>query len=389
MTTTTQKCLFATALVLVGLVIIAGILFWKPGMPVYSSLLTEADSLLLKGEYPKADSLLAVYDSKHYENETPVARYRQLLSLTSKYVEDNIFPDDFSLIDSLCRYYEDFDTSDKYVRALLFKAELYGQSGDYPEALGVFLEAEKVIGRSSNSIVRGWTYKGLGDLYFLRGMFQEAVPYYKRFNEIVTQCRDTLRMAYSAFSMGRVYTVKGQVDSIIHYYKRAIALASGLPQEANIVPYANHALCDIYIQAEEFDSALTIMPHDQLNDDNWAYWYYGQHHVDSAISCFRNIVGLNGWSCDVEYLSKLAQLEMERGDHEQALRDYEALAMAKDSLAAEAQIEELQKAKSQYQFNTIVKERDMIAHGRRTLQQYAIGISLVTIILLILTQIGR
>lgn len=51
------------------------------------------------------------------------------------------------------------------------------------------------------------------------------------------------------------------------------------------------------------------MPHDQLNDENWAFWHYGQNHVDSAVYYFKSMLGKYGLFVQTQNLKILAQLE--------------------------------------------------------------------------------
>ena len=160
--------------------------------------------------------------------------------------------------------------------------------------------------------------------------------------------------------MGDVCVINQQVDSVIYYYNKSMELGKGLQQEKEIVPVSRTKLCDIYIQLEEYDKALEIMPRDSLNDGNWAYWHYGQNHVDSAIYYFRKTLGRFKWQGEVEVLGILAQLEEQRGDMKASLEYHRQLAAAEDSLKAQRQTEETLRTEAQHNYNNIQQERNQL-----------------------------
>lgn len=100
--------------------------------PAYPTLLVEADSAFVLGDYRCADSLLAAFDQQTVKTETgrrtdgAVLAYRQYLTLTRKYVRERLTDEDFSLADSLCRYYNKRGTRQKRGRSLLFLGDKNG-----------------------------------------------------------------------------------------------------------------------------------------------------------------------------------------------------------------------------------------------------------------------
>ena len=343
--------------------------------PSYPDLLVKADEALLQGDYESADSLLRLFDIQQHSSDTSIQMYRNLLGLTRKYVDSQISLHDLAVVDSLCAYYEKNASNEKHVRALLFQGSIFSLINDLPNALKVLLAAkEEVLALEEKApTVLGWVYQDIGDLYFKQRLFKECIFYYREFYRLSSERNDTLRMAHSMNRMAKVFMIpdpySGQfhIDSIEYYQKKAIQLAKNLPQAKNIVPYVQHSLCDIYIQIEQFDKALAIMPRDEQNLDNWAYWHYGQNHVDSAIYYFRQSIGKSGPAFDAEYLRILTQLEQERGNTAQALADYRALMAAEDSAKALSQAEATRQAAALHEYETIVAERNDIASKNQQL----------------------
>ncbi|MCR4916005.1 MAG: hypothetical protein K6A96_09650 [Prevotella sp.] len=176
-------------------------------------------------------------------------------------------------------------------------------------------------------------------------------------------------MTYGADRMGRVYTIKSDIDSIIYYYERSIQLAQQFHKEDLFIPYAISYLCDIYIQTEQYDKALAIMPRDELNDANWAYWHYGQHHLDSAAYYFKKTLGRYKWQGETEALRILAELERERGNLTASLDYYERLADAEDSLKVQQRAEETMRINAQYNYSSIQQQRDQLEHRNREMNR--------------------
>ena len=334
-------------------------------------LLDQADSAFVQGHYDVADSLLCAYDEYFGNGDafTQVKQeerlYRQLLSLEQKYLRGEITSNDFLLADTLSRFYDSRSTPHCQARALLFLGKVYCDGGDNPSALNCFLRAEEVGREVNEQILQAWACQNIGDVYFEQRMLDECKNYYRRYYCHSRSMNDTLRMAHAAHRMGMLYTMENNVDSTVFFYKQAIEMGTGMPQADNIVPFSVSNLCDIYIQIEEFDEAKSIMPRDSLNAPNWAYWHLGQQHVDSAIYLFKNLLGRRGVRADAEYLRLLTRLETDRGNILQANRYYEKLIEAEDSSRIVSLVESMQKTDAQFNFNSILRERDKIVSQMR------------------------
>ncbi len=329
--------------------------------PEYPSLLLAADSSIMKGNYDDADSLLALYDQSVSNTHADAARFRQLLALERMFVSEKLTESDFSLADSLCRFYEEHDLKSEYSKALCVLGEIYRQNGDYPSALDAFLKAGKLAEECRDSYELCWVYQKRGDIFFDQKMYDESVDSYQEYYHIASLNRDTLRMALAAFRMGEIYTYKSDVDSTIYYYSQALDFGGHTRHPENIVPYSRNALCDIYIQIEEYDKALELLSRDSTDDANWAYWHLGQEHIDSAIWYFKRIDGRYGVYGQSETLHHLALLEESKGNTQEAMYYYKQRDAIYDSIRVLSQVEATQKVNAQYNQNLIKKERDDIA----------------------------
>ena len=333
--------------------------------PEYPSLLLAADRSIMKGNYDDADSLLALYDQSVSNTHADAARFRQLLALERMFVSEKLTESDFSLADSLCRFYEEHDLKSEYSKALCVLGEIYRQNGDYPSALDAFLKAGKLAEECGDSYELCWVYQKRGDIFFDQKMYDESVDSYQEYYHIASLNRDTLRMALAAFRMGEIYTYQSDVDSTIYYYSQALDFGGHTRHPENIVPYSRNALCDIYIQIEEYDKALEFLSRDSTDDANWAYWHLGQEHIDSAIWYFKRIDGRYGVYGQSETLHHLALLEESKGNTQEAMYYYKQRDAIYDSIRVLSQVEATQKVNAQYNLNLIKKERDEIAQKKR------------------------
>ena len=329
--------------------------------PVYPTMLTEADSAYVQGDYSLADSLLAVFDGQEDE---AVRAYHQYLGLTQKYVRDRLTDQDFSLADSLARLYNKRGTREKHARTLLFLGDIYRFSGDNPSALNCYLQAEALAKQTASLIHDAWAIQAIGDVYFDQRMLDDCKAYYRRFYQIAEARHDTLRMAHASQRMGRVYTIEDNVDSTIFYYVQATTLGNTIGRN-DFATYSNSRLADIYIQIKEYDKAAGLMEKDSMNMYNWACYYYDQHIVDSAAYYLQQSLGLYNIQVDVECLEMLADMYSKDGAYRLSNEYYAQLSKAEDSLKVISQEEETWRINAQYNYNKIKQERDSLSERQR------------------------
>ena len=348
-----------------------------------SKELIEADSMIMHGKYNCADSLLALYDLSSKSRSVHESMYRQLLGLARQYTSSSLSADDFSIADSLVRYFKGKSVHESSM-AKLFLAEIYRYEGGYPLALNSLLQAEPEVSERNNPTLLVWLNRKFGDIYFEQRMLPECTKYYRKSFFFAIKDNDTLRMAHGAFSMARVCMINNDADSAIYFLNKAIEWSRHFPESKQTEAPARSVLADIYIQLEEFEKAAAIMHHDSLNDYNWAYWHLGQHHTDSAYVYFTRLLKKSDWKGKVEYLPILAILAEQNGDKEMALSYSKQLSAAKDSLKAHSLIEETRQAELQHHFNHVKKERDQAERHNRYMHYLLCGVGIAMIVVALL-----
>lgn len=336
----------------------------------------------MEGHYRLADSLLNTYGQQQASDDKQVQMYYELLRLERNFVHGCLNERHFSMADSLCRFYKDSEETDHKAKSQLFLGDIYLSNEDYPTALNCYLKAQRESSIVHDRRLLCLIARRQGDVYFNQRMLDESVPCYEAYYHLAVANHDTLRMAYGALAMGLVCTIKDEVDSILYYYNQAIDISKNLPQADTIAADARNSLCDIYIQLGEYDKALTVMPRNDDNDYNWAFWHYCQNHADSALYYFRKTLGRFKWTGEVEALGIMAEIEKNRGNDAATLKLYEQLLAAQDSLQLQRKTSQTLKTEAQYRFNQIKQERDkMEDYGKRAM---LLSIVLFVILLLLL-----
>lgn len=350
-----------------------------------SQELVMADSAYMQGHYLLGDAMLdaIMQQKKEIFGQDDLHNDYKLLRLEQSFLKGKLKSNDFMAGDSLCRFYSDNNVLDKYARALLFTGEICKLSGDYPTAMNYFLKAKDIVKQTRDGRMECLISRSIGDLYLQQNRFSECLPFYINYYHLARCNHDTLRMAYAATRMADVCIINQEIDSIEYYYKEAISLGQDLPQKEDIVPVAKSRLCDFFIQTEQFDKALMIMPRDSLNDANWAYWHYGQHNLDSAAYYFQKTLGRYKWAGEAETLRILAELEEQRGDLRASLGYYRRLAEAEDSLKVQQRAEETMRTEAQFNYTSIQQERDRLER-RNTEQRHLLQLLIVLTVVVVL-----
>lgn len=339
-------------------------------------VLTRIDDLIQRGDYLAADSLWGYFHFTQECKSESDRMYYNLVKLERKFIPFELTEDDFSMADSLIRYYQD-KSMGKLAMAQLFMGDIYHSGHDYPSAITCLLQALQNASTVENPILEIWINRHIGDIYFNQRMLPECISYYRKSFDIAFGVHDTLRMAHGAFSMARVSMINNDADSAIYYLRKAIEWSQGRPNSKSTSVPAMSVLADIYIQTEQYDKASSLMTRNSIDDENWAYWHLGQQHTDSAVYYFRKMIGKYNWSGDVTYLQILADLAEQRGNRVQAFEYYKKLSAAKDSLKEHSRIEETRQAKARHEYVLIKQQRDKAERDRRMANYLLLGLLVI------------
>ena len=336
----------------------------------YPPELVMADSAYMQGNYQLGDALMEAFEGKAETQGESVKQYQKLLTLERAYFHNEISVDYYATADELCRFFQDTQDKNHYGKALFFTGAIYHGEGDYPTATECFLKAKDLATETKDARLLCQIGRTQGDLYFEQRMLDEMIPCYRQYYQLATALNDTLRMAYASGCMASIHTVLNDVDSTVFFYQKAIELGKNLPQKEEVTGVNTSNLCDIYIQTGQYEKALEIMPRDELNDGNWAYWHLEQNHVDSAIYYFQKTLGRYKWQGEVEVLRLLAELECGKGDMNASIEYYRRLTEAEDSLKEQQNHEETKRIDAQFNYNKIKAQRDELekqSHKQRSL----------------------
>ena len=354
--------------ILLALLVIVAVSSCEKTAEVPSELVM-ADSAYMTGDYLLGDALLETIQKQHiFQNDKDV-NYYHLLTLEQGYMHGTLSSDAFSMADSLYRYYKARNSKEEFAKSSLCLGYIYYKNENYPTAIDYYLKARDVAEECRSSRLLCLINRSLGDIYFDQRILDECIPYYREYYHLAVKNQDTLRMAYGARCMDFVCTINNDIDSIVYYCQLAMELGKNLQPQNDISDRALYDLCDIYIQLGQYDKIPEIMPREELFDGNWAYWHYGQHHLDSAAYYFKKTLGRFKWQGETEVLRILAEIERERGDLNASLDYYKQLAVAEDSLKVQQRAEETMRVNAQYNYSSIQQQRDELEHRNREMSR--------------------
>ena len=348
------------------------------------SLLVQADSAYMRGDYEQADSLLEAYESAVYVENEKTSMYHQLVRMEQLFVDDSINEQHFNLIDSLQRYYTKTDYRENNVKAILFLGCAYDAVGDSPSAMKYYLKAVEIAEKEKFQGLAGLVYKKLGELYFSQKMYEEGSKCHRRSLEIAQAHHDTLRIVHAAMNMGIVFTAENKVDSILHTYFYMLDMMKAFPHRHFSLSVVYWHINDIYIQIGEYEKALLYMTRDSFYDENWAYWYYGQGKQDSAIYYFERVLEHSSLYGMQEILPLLAKLEKNKGNYVKALNYMEDLHQVEDSIRKVSRADEMRKVEARHHLNIVKQERDELEQRQRIMIVFLCSVMVISVLALLL-----
>ena len=345
----------------------------------YRQELVEADNMLMRGQYSRSDSILAIFDHSSDNKNHSDQMYRNLLGLVRQFTTSQLTSHDFLMADSLVRYYKTNQTRESAMAKLIL-AEVYRNEGEYPSAISTLLLSKQELSSTDEPTLQIWINRKIGDIYFEQRMLPECISYYQNSFDMASKQHDLYRMSIGAYSMARVYIIKNNADSAIYYLKKSIEWSKYHPEGMLAAIPAKSVLADIYTQIGEYNKAATLLTRNSIDDENWAFWHMGQQHTDSAAYYFKKMVGRGNWKGDITYLSILAKMEENQGHRDKALEYYKQLCSAKDSLKAHSQIEETHKSMVRHEYK-ILKERRDAAERQNTFLLYSLTVVFLAVII--------
>ena len=318
----------------------------------------DVEECIVKGTYEEADSILNSLEKFEDNFTAEEGFYWNYLRLYVKFVKGSLSEKDFYVAENLKYYFKETEDIEKLSKTYLFIGEIYRLIGDNTKALNNFFQAKELIHEQKDNSTNVWINIKLGELYLSEHMYDKCADSYQEAYNYSIKTNDTIRIALAALYMGKAFTIQNNVDSVIYYYEESIRLADKTNRKEFISPYAKMALCDIYIQIEEYDKALALMPRDSLNTANWAYWHCGQNHVDSAMYYFKELLRCSSLRVKAEALHMLIDLSKKKNDEHQSLVFSGMLVNINDSLEKLSQIEDIRRTEAQHKINIFVHEQD-------------------------------
>lgn len=330
--------------------------------PSTLSVLSEADSAMIHGDYSKADELLRKFRNSETGKDEETYMYYQLLRVGLQYKNGKAGNSPL-LMDSLRSYYQHRSTR-KYAQALFYTGYTYYCLYDYSTAIGYYLKAIAEAEKAKDTHVLSWIYRQAYDTYMNCGLYDEMPALAQKYYDYTKQDNDTVQMAYAANSLGLAWVYKNNPDSAIHYYLLSIKLGEACELAKSTLINSHDRLADIYLQLGEYGKAQSHMARDSSFCSCWAYWHLAQNNLDSAVFYFKKKYRLatHPFHRDIlnraEALRMLGNIERQRGRTEAALEYLTQYVAVDDTLKELTRERELKQIKARYDYTSMERQRD-------------------------------
>lgn len=214
-------------------------------------------------EHPDSSLLLiGQVDRRTIRGERDMAHYRLVYS--EALYHNQIDSDCDSLTRPLFDYYYYSDQHEERARAMYQHGRVMYNSGKNAEAMYALLESEKSLQYHDNSKLLGLVYLIMGNIYGSECLYQNALNVYnisyELFNELnldyhaICSLNNIAECLYSLQDYERAEVLLKNVCTI--------AKGSGYVE---LLSYALHSLCDIYLYTNRVDELGDILLHFELN----------------------------------------------------------------------------------------------------------------------------
>ncbi|HEY2722308.1 MAG TPA: ATP-binding protein [Chitinophagaceae bacterium] len=140
-------------------------------------------------------------------------------------------------------------------RCLRVTASVFMNTGNYPKALEIDLEALKIAEESKDLEIIGVTFGSLSDVYFYEGDIKRSLEYSSKAISIYETIHDSARLGTVITNVGDTYEKSNQLDSALIYVRRGYAIAMAL-HYPELVAISIGNMGNVMMKLEKNDSAM-------------------------------------------------------------------------------------------------------------------------------------
>jgi len=138
---------------------------------------------------------------------------------------------------------------------LRITANVFANTGNYPKALELYLQALKIAEEEKDDVRLGVSLSNLADLYFSAGDIKRSIEYSYRAIAVNMKLRDSTKVGTDYQNLGDTYEKIDQLDSALYLTKLGLQLTSGNKSlTSNGIGLSN--LGNIFFKLGKLDSAM-------------------------------------------------------------------------------------------------------------------------------------
>lgn len=268
----------------------------------------------------------------------------------------NPLPD--TLIDLSIAYYEGKD-KEKFTRAKFYKACSLWKTGRLKEALSLLKDIENV---PVSTKTRYRIYSAIGTINTQAGENEEALRYAYKELALSKKIGNMQARIGSLDQMAVVYERIGQKDSAIHYISQCEPLLNQqMTDKVRAIIYINIGYfnrdSNPHKALNYLEKAESIMPSSSLFD-NKAYIYANQGWESAADSLWNIAINKGKLSDRIAAVTDMLKHKQDIGDKASASALAFKLLSLKDSLAQKRKNDSVAIAQREYDFQTIIEEKE-------------------------------
>ncbi|MDY2586592.1 adenylate/guanylate cyclase domain-containing protein [Winogradskyella aquimaris] len=209
---------------------------------IYSDILIEVASDLLKERYEKSDSVLYFLSTAFLEKGNGLQLKGEYSEALESYFE--------------CMEYTNKEGDDDLSAGLFISiADTYSMIGNSDSAEDYYERGISLLRNVDDPVALASALLNAGDEYYKTQQYQKALRYFSESGELFEQLDHEIGKAYNLGNTGMVYAKQGKDELAKAYMNQAIELLEINEYYYPISEFLNY-ISDIYQEQNEFDAAL-------------------------------------------------------------------------------------------------------------------------------------
>lgn len=230
-----------------------------------------------------------------------------------------------SLMLEVVKYYEHHGEPRQLIQAYYYLASVYRDLNFTAQALEYFNKALNIPDRDCN-LYKAKAANQIGQTYMCQGMYEDAIPYFEKTYLYAKQVPDTMLMVYALCDKGRSYQSQNNTQKAISILEKALVLCNHF-YDKETKNQVLHEISTSFLNNKEYQKALQLLNkcgRFKVEDDNAANFitkgliFQNTNQMDSAISCYKQILSYKRINCKQGATLHLYELYYNKGEYKRA-----------------------------------------------------------------------